>query len=772
MKKYFLTSTVENYRDMSILRDNNSEDYIVLLDYTEDTFSIQQLFNDFHDNHALHIMGWLAENGDFLEKQYIDDFDQQFTKEDGSVIQNYDNEQHKSDYFYHDRILRLIVLRDENEKESERLYLNKHGNIILKTKVHWDNFSKKYLTDSFEFKFNGQLEQLGMESEFIHFFLNHFLQSDNDSLIIDGNQYTETLINYETNLQKFFYINQMNKNNLLMIYEYAHSGITILVNSDREKSNLIQQFSFPVNSIITYHELINKKYSMIKRSSRKVVGVLTGGVSPKAGGLTGALYKRIKFLKEMGYQPLLLTFANQDSVKLYEDSVKVGRAVKNPVYNLWSFLRSRTVFFESERMNPEMLAMFNQEMLRGITNISIVEKDNDINVKFSYIKGKIYRFNGFSDSSIFLKETFENNILKKREYYNKYGIKVRQTTLLNGKVENTESFYYEGKLFLTTGRIFNNVRKKYFTTWYEIPVIDGKRRFNAYYELQIYFMSRHFAYANALLFVEHPTIYTAVSKWQTRHYINVVFHSTHLTYGTNKLKGAYDRVVDQLNRNINQIIVLTKSAKSDLDARVSDSIKQNIIVEPHTIEKKDILVPFEKRPDYTAISLGRLDKDKRVNDVIQAFGSVVKHFPQAELFIYGEGPEKNNLIELVEELGIQGSVKFMGFTHETDNAFQHATVHLFTSKFEGFGLTLLESLANGTPNISYAVDYGPREFVNSESLVSDGDVNEFSNKIMEIFNHPENKVKRSERAINFSGKYTDKDYYNQLMLIVEKGFES
>lgn len=771
-KKFILISTIKDYEEMSLIRDNDSEDCIVLLNYMEDLFSVQKLFAESNDKHAIHITGWLTKNGEYLNDQYHGNFEKKLKNEDGSIIMNYYNGQYISDYYYHDDVLRLVFIRNEKGQGKERLYLDQQGNVVLKTRIHWDEIKKKYITDCFEFKFDGRLEKLNSESEFIEFFLNHILTSVDDILIIDGEKYTETLINYETNLQKVFYVNEMNKRNLLMTYEYSNSGIKVLVKSDKTKDILLKRYYFPKNSVITYLDLRNDRF--IRRPLQKIVGVLTDGVSPKAGGLTGALYKRIKFLQQMGYQPILLTFANQNSDKLYEESVRVGRAIKNPVYNLWSFLRSRSVFFESrtEKINSEMLELFNKELSLGITDISIIEQKskNDKIIKFSYIKDKIYKFKGFSENSVILKETFKGEILQKREYYNKDGIKVRQTTLSDGKVEDTESFYNEGRLFLTTGRKFSTARHKYLPTWYEIPLVNGTKRFQAYYELQIYFMTRHFAYANTVLFVEHPAIYTAVSNWKTEHQINVVFHSTHLTYGTNKLKGAYNNVVTHLGDNINQIIVLTKSAKSDLDSRVSVSKQKDIIIEPHTIEKKNILVPFAKRPDFTAISLGRLDKDKRVSDVIQAFDLVIKKFPLAQLVIYGEGPEKNNLIELVSKLGIQNNVKFMGFTHKTDEAFQNATVHLFASKFEGFGLTLLESLANGTPNIAYAVDYGPREFVNSEELVKDGNISNFSDKILEFFNHPDEKIQRSEQAIKFSGRYTDKDYFDQLKGIVESGF--
>ncbi len=776
-KKYILINTMEDYEEANGIRDKMSDDCIVLLNYMEDLFSVRNFLDKVNDKNTLHIIDWLAHEGEYLDEKYDGNFTQ-INKEnentnENTVVMNFLNDQYISDYFYHDEILRLVFVRNENGKGKKRLYLDTEGNVILKTRISWNEVKRQYYTYSYEFKLDGKIIKLNSEKEFIAFFLDHILLHENDEMIVYNGKYIETLVDYETNLQKIFYVTKLDPFNLLPLFEYSNSGIKILVKTMKIKNILLQKYHFPENVFITQNEL--KKINVLKKSLKtNVVGVLTDGISPKAGGLTGALYKRIKFLQKMHYSPFLLTFSNQNSEKLYKESVKIGRAVNNPVYNLWSFMRKRTAFFESNQINQEVFRVLKRELQNSSFTISITKKFDKKNtcIKFSYSKEKIYRFKGFSEDSIFLQETFQENVLQKREYFNEEGVKVRQTTLSNGKTEDTESFYYNGKLFLTTGRIFNKSKNRYVTTWYDLPTINGMKHFKAYYELQIYFMKRHFAYASTVLFVEHPAIYTAVSSWKTRHYINVVFHSTHLIYGTNNLKGAYDKVVANLGNTINQIIVLTKSAKSNLDTKVNKLQQSSIIIEPHTIEKKDIIVPFNNRPDFTVVSLGRLDKDKRVSHAIKAFSTVVKHIPQAKLIIYGEGPEKNNLLDLSKKLGIQNNVEFMGFTHKTDEAFQNATVHLFASKFEGFGLTLLESLSNGTPNIAYAVDYGPREFVKKEYLVEDGNIDKLSFKLLEVLEHPENKIERSMNAIEFSSKYTDNNYYDQLLTIVKTSFRN
>ena len=44
-------------------------------------------------------------------------------------------------------------------------------------------------------------------------------------------------------------------------------------------------------------------------------------------------------------------------------------------------------------------------------------------------------------------------------------------------------------------------------------------------------------------------------------------------------------------------------------------------------------------------------------------------------------------------------------------SFQHATASLLTSQYEGFGMTIMESIHNGCPVVSYDVRYGPSELI-------------------------------------------------------------
>ncbi len=87
-----------------------------------------------------------------------------------------------------------------------------------------------------------------------------------------------------------------------------------------------------------------------------------------------------------------------------------------------------------------------------------------------------------------------------------------------------------------------------------------------------------------------------------------------------------------------------------------------------------------------------------------------------------------------DELDLGGAVTFEGFTEEPARVLASAGASLMTSRREGFGLAVAESLAVGTPVVSYDVDYGPAELVADGAngrLVRNGSVGALATALVE-----------------------------------------
>jgi glycosyltransferase involved in cell wall biosynthesis len=100
--------------------------------------------------------------------------------------------------------------------------------------------------------------------------------------------------------------------------------------------------------------------------------------------------------------------------------------------------------------------------------------------------------------------------------------------------------------------------------------------------------------------------------------------------------------------------------------------------------------------------VGRLIKDKNVDMLIRALALVKKELPDINCLIIGEGPEKERLITLREELGLEDNIVFKGFL-EYEQVIAHmkaSKVFIFPSTREGFGIVVMEAMAAGLPVIT------------------------------------------------------------------------
>jgi glycosyltransferase involved in cell wall biosynthesis len=110
------------------------------------------------------------------------------------------------------------------------------------------------------------------------------------------------------------------------------------------------------------------------------------------------------------------------------------------------------------------------------------------------------------------------------------------------------------------------------------------------------------------------------------------------------------------------------------------------------------------------VAAGRLVEQKGYPDLLQAFSSVVRSH-SARLLILGEGPLRAPLEKRVRELGLEGSVEFLGFRPNPYPWMAAASVFVQASLFEGFGVAILEALACGAPVVATDCPSGPSEIL-------------------------------------------------------------
>lgn len=110
------------------------------------------------------------------------------------------------------------------------------------------------------------------------------------------------------------------------------------------------------------------------------------------------------------------------------------------------------------------------------------------------------------------------------------------------------------------------------------------------------------------------------------------------------------------------------------------------------------------------VTVGRLVPQKDHNTLLRAI-NVARERREVRLLIVGEGTHRGATVRQIEELGLAGAVKLVGYRSDRLAFIRWADVFALSSLNEGFGNVLVEALAMGTPVVSTDCPSGPREIL-------------------------------------------------------------
>jgi N-acetylgalactosamine-N,N'-diacetylbacillosaminyl-diphospho-undecaprenol 4-alpha-N-acetylgalactosaminyltransferase len=120
---------------------------------------------------------------------------------------------------------------------------------------------------------------------------------------------------------------------------------------------------------------------------------------------------------------------------------------------------------------------------------------------------------------------------------------------------------------------------------------------------------------------------------------------------------------------------------------------------------------YSARPACAIVAVGRLIGLKRMCDIVDAFERIAPDYPDVELRIIGDGPERGAL----EQRALRGTsaarVRFFGRLADPLPSMAGCSVFVSASETEGFGMAIVEALAVGIPVIASDCAFGPREIL-------------------------------------------------------------
>ncbi|MGW7573445.1 glycosyltransferase family 4 protein [Streptomyces sp. NPDC054765] len=126
---------------------------------------------------------------------------------------------------------------------------------------------------------------------------------------------------------------------------------------------------------------------------------------------------------------------------------------------------------------------------------------------------------------------------------------------------------------------------------------------------------------------------------------------------------------------------------------------------------QDTVAPRSPLSRPVVVAAGRLVKSKGFDQMITAFAEVARDHPDWQLRIFGSGPEKQRLRDLIHARHLYNHVYLMGTTTQLDEELAKASLFVLSSRHEGFGMVLAEAMSHGVPVISYDCPQGPREII-------------------------------------------------------------
>jgi glycosyltransferase involved in cell wall biosynthesis len=153
------------------------------------------------------------------------------------------------------------------------------------------------------------------------------------------------------------------------------------------------------------------------------------------------------------------------------------------------------------------------------------------------------------------------------------------------------------------------------------------------------------------------------------------------------------------------LITMTAGARDYFPAR----LRRRSWVIPNAAELPAAAEP--RRSGRTLTAVGRLVPQKGFDLLLEAFAEIAPRHPDWLLLIWGEGPDRQALEAQRDRLGLADRVLMPGISKSPGSWIETADIFVLSSRYEGWGIVLLEAMAAGLPAVSFDCEFGPREMI-------------------------------------------------------------
>lgn len=157
-----------------------------------------------------------------------------------------------------------------------------------------------------------------------------------------------------------------------------------------------------------------------------------------------------------------------------------------------------------------------------------------------------------------------------------------------------------------------------------------------------------------------------------------------------------------------KIVVLTKK---DEKINIEKFHSEGKIVQIYNpIEKMEMEYKYNENSKLI-LSSGRLEPQKGFDMLVEVAKGVLTKHTDWEWHIYGDGPDKEKLQNMINENGLENNLKLMGRTNKMNELYKEYAFFVLTSRYEGFCMVNIEAHYAKLPIVSFKCNCGPEEII-------------------------------------------------------------
>ncbi|HAL08892.1 MAG TPA: glycosyl transferase family 1 [Staphylococcus sp.] len=457
------------------------------------------------------------------------------------------------------------------------------------------------------------------------------------------------------------------------------------------------------------------------------------------GGMTTAMLNRSKIFYDSAINADIVTFDYKHNYDDIINKLKMQKKMdkRTKMFNVFNYFMQ-----VSNKKNIKQNKRIYKEIKNRFNNSIEIKESKYISRYFDFYTGEYIAYvRKYNNSDEKIIDFFTQNKRIERYYFSSNKVHMKEMFNVDNKVCYQTFFDHKGYPYISRNINPNNgnVGKTY--------LLVSNKEFKNNLELCIYYLENlvEDKDINAMI-CDGPGSFPKMLR--TKHENAKKYSVIHVNHHENfDDSGAYkknEKFIIENADNIDGVIVLTDAQKQDI---LNEFKVKNIYTISNFITIKE--EPQSYQSNKVVGHISRMVPTKRLDLLIEVAEQVVKQDKEIKFEIYGEGPQKNKIKQMIDDKNLNDNVQLLGYTNNPQKCLEDFKLVLSTSQYEGQGLSMIEAMLSKKPVIAFDIKYGPSDFIiNGENgfLIENHDIQAMADKILKVVSNDQLAIGMGEKA--------------------------